>query len=159
MGALQLTPRVRKTMNAMKIVNFNFKSCRQSVNTITLRSWVIVTFLYMLGIVLSSLIPGGGGVEKEPGFLDIVCNYLHIPAYAGLTFLLFFVVRNFAFQYKISALTQARQMALVFMLAVLYGILNEFVQAHVPDRSFSYADMCRNALGAGGMLVVIKFLK
>jgi hypothetical protein len=43
----------------------------------------------------------------------------------------------------------------IFTLVVLFGILNEFVQATTPGREFSVADMLRNALGAG--LVITTF--
>ena len=35
----------------------------------------------------------------------------------------------------------------IFILATLYGVLNEFVQAGVPGRFFSIEDMLRNAIG------------
>ena len=82
--------------------------------------------------------------------LDLFKEFLHIPAYAGLTFLWIMTLRM-----QEHKNTKAQKiMFLSFIISVSYGILNEFVQLHVPGREFSTGDMMRNALGAGIVLLI-----
>lgn len=128
-------------------------------------SWLFLTILYMTGIVYCSLRPAHA---FHFWFLNAdILNFLHIPAYAGLEFFLFFTLRNFLISLTGGHLPQTckqivfdtpqltiiayKFLFLSFLIAVLFGVLNEFIQAHVPGRDFSVADMVRNAFGAGLM--------
>jgi hypothetical protein len=133
---------------------------------ISRRFWLMLTFSYMLAILWSSTIPSSSDTE---GFSKrgLVMNLLHIPAYSILTY--FFLRTFYAFRIlgnhtisshhagdktdveKFFSLTDPIRIIqiLAFAVAVCFGILNEFVQAHIPGREFSIGDMLRNALGAG----------
>ena len=45
---------------------------------------------------------------------------------------------------------------LCFIVASLYGMSLEFVQMYYPNRSFDYADMLANGMGAAAALAVFK---
>ena len=130
------------------------------------RSWLVLTFFCMLGILWSSTIPSSSDTE---GFSKrgMLMDFLHIPAYSVLAY--FFLQTLYAFRFlsndtvsshfpgdktyfeRFFSLTNHLRtiQLLVFSAAVCFGILNEFVQAHIPGREFSVGDMLRNALGAG----------
>ena len=94
----------------------------------------------MLAILCASTLPGSDAQsESYSPALEIFKNFLHLPAYGGLGFLLFHSLSSSIRKIQIQA----------FMIAVAYGILNEFVQSCIPYRYYSYQDMCVNALGAG----------
>ncbi len=64
------------------------------------------------------------------------------------------------FRIPYSVLRTQFSVILSFFLATAYGVLNEFVQAQVPGRFYSYEDMLRNAIGAGvGVWIVLKCRK
>lgn len=50
-------------------------------------------------------------------------------------------------------------MMLVVLAASLYGASIELVQATLPHRSFDYADMLANCLGALLALVIVVFMQ
>ena len=101
--------------------------------------WFILTFIYMSGILWFSTKPG---VDKHSGHYSVAMeyfkNFLHFPAYGGLAFL------------WIQTFNSVKNKALLatFLIAASWGIFNEFVQAHIPNRYFSIDDMIVNALGA-----------
>ena len=82
-------------------------------------------------VIWLSLIPG---IELPCNFLN-ADKFYHMLAYLWLSALPFF-----AFSRPGSALTGALSM-------IFLGIGLEFVQAHVPGRSFSVPDMAANCLG------------
>lgn len=102
------------------------------------RSWRLVTYLYALGILFFSLQPDLRPPGSENIMIDQVKNWLHVPAYAGLTFLLLCSFGQVSWQTRIAA----------FAIATSYGIMNEWFQLFVPGRSCSWEDAARNALGA-----------
>lgn len=67
----------------------------------------------------------------------------HLAFYAALTFLLCWAIRQ-------SFATYNRPIFwwLMVLLASLYGAALELVQANLPYRSFDYADMLANCIGA-----------
>ena len=125
--------------------------------------WPTVTYLYMVLILVSSMTPGTGGGGGLRAFL---MNLLHIPEYGLLTFLLIQALRHRraakapapddANAAVCPAPTAVKNMTGIYtaaaLLAVAFGVLNEFVQAGTPGREYSVGDMLRNAIGAGLMI-------
>ena len=70
--------------------------------------------------------------------LDHLLDFAHLPIYFLLTLLIIFGVNSFELRFQIA----------VFLIAAGFGVLNEYIQVHVPGRSFSVSDMLVNALGA-----------
>ena len=109
--------------------------------------WLYLTVAYMLAVLYVSTVPG---VDPEAGSyspqMEAFKNFLHFPAYGLMSFLL---LRSFS-KVEIKAKVAA------FLMATGWGILNEFVQAQVPNRYWSLEDMCVNALGAGVVVLLIK---
>ena len=112
----------------------------------------------MLGILMTSLLPGSG--SSSWSYWPFLANTLHIPMYGLLTWLLLKArISNFLWPMvtpkKFSQPAQEQGLRpdtillTAFMISVTFGVLNEFIQAAVPGRDYSYADMLRNALGAG----------
>lgn len=121
---------------------------------------------YMACILASSLVPGVGG-EEGYGRRAMFMDFLHIPVYSLLTYFLIqslrsesaaavFPVGTGSVQVEKSLPEVCRGLWIVgcglffaaFTIAVLFGVLNEYVQSITPGREFSVADMLRNALGA-----------
>lgn len=78
----------------------------------------------------------------------------HLVFYAVLTFALL-VPMSFLKNEK-QAFTGLNYLA-CFGIAAVYGVALEFVQANLPHRSFDYADMIANCVGAG--LACVVFMK
>jgi VanZ family protein len=107
---------------------------------------LLLPIAYMAVIYALSSIPGKGELE---GLAKIalwvppqIQNFLHIPLYAGLTLLWFWVL---------SLWIGHRQVifAVAFLLTAAYGVVDEFHQLHVPGRYASLTDIALNMLGAG----------
>ena len=76
-------------------------------------------------------------------------NLLHIPVYALLAFLWFKSFSHSKYSIKIIVL-------LSFLIALAYGIVNEFYQLLIPGRYFSLSDILFNFIGVFlGCLLVI----
>jgi VanZ family protein len=105
------------------------------------------------GFVFAAVTVGSvtGNVPQQPpgGFGEFFDKYLHFAAYAGLALALAYATVHWRDE-------PYRRAAIVFGVAVGYGLLMEFVQAPIPNRYFSLADALANALGAS--LVVVWFL-
>ena len=105
------------------------------------------------GLVFTAVTAGSvtGNVPQPPpgGFGEFWDKYLHFAAYAGLALALAYATAHWRDQ-------PYRRAAIVFGVAVCYGLLMEFVQGPLPNRYFSLADALANALGAS--LVVVWFL-
>ncbi len=101
--------------------------------------------IYAWGILFVSLQPAAA-FGHGSAIAQTVQNLLHIPAYAGLAVLLTVTAEAFC-----DVLKRAfwPTVLAVFTLTTVYGVMNEYVQASVPGRSFSGEDMLRNAIGAG----------
>lgn len=106
---------------------------------------ILLVGLSMAAILYSSTqtSPKVAGVNQS--FVDHVLDFAHFPVYSFLTLLLFLAFRSFKFRFQM----------IIFLMATFFGIFNEFVQLHVPGRSFSVKDMVVNALGA---LLTLAFL-
>lgn len=134
--------------------------------------YLSVLVVYAAGILCFSLLPDHSGAEPENLLRQMVFNFLHIPAYAGLAVLMILsflkplenggsVAVGFCRDRRprrsvISGVPGGHALhplrrnvgILVFTAATLFGVLNEFIQAHVPGRFFSIGDMINNAFGA-----------
>jgi len=101
------------------------------------RIWLVVTILYMVAIVISSMQPskafGRKTVSKE-----LFLNFLHIPAYALLTYMLI----------RCWLVLNRKVLIFVFISSVMFGVFNEVIQSFVPGRSASLVDVSLNVVGA-----------
>lgn len=102
--------------------------------------------VYMAIILCTSTMPSPVVSQPSQSFVNNVLDFAHFPVYCVLTLLLLnvFSQANFFSQ------------ATVFAIACCFGIFNEFVQLHVPGRSFSVKDMAVNSFAA---LVTIGYLR
>jgi VanZ family protein len=73
-------------------------------------------------------------------------NLLHLPLYAGLTLLWLWVLPLWISHRQIIY-------TVAFLLAAVYGVVDEFHQLHVPGRYASLVDISLNMLGAGLAIV------
>ena len=112
--------------------------------------WTLITAIYMLGILWSSLQPEVH--QKHDVVRETVHNGLHVPAYMMLTFLL---VRTFQ-SYKN---TKLRIALWAFIISASWGWINEIVQSYVPGRTCSLSDEVLNIIGTGLSLILIKKIK
>jgi VanZ family protein len=98
--------------------------------------------VYASGIfVLSSLSQPPSVPSWEPPHFDKLC---HLLEYGGLTFVL---MRALRLTYATRSSTSLALWAVV--LAIVYGVLDEFHQAFTPDRTMSALDLLADATGAG----------
>ncbi|WP_084802625.1 VanZ family protein [Halorientalis sp. IM1011] len=81
--------------------------------------------------------PAGGLAPTGPLGLVAVDKWLHVLGYAALTLLIAYAVWP----------STTRWLALAGALALGYGVVIEVVQAFVPSRSFSVADLGANVVG------------
>jgi VanZ family protein len=105
----------------------------------------IATASYAL-VVLYLSVMSTGGKSLFPYF-DLIA---HFVMYFGLAVFLAWSLRA-----SIS-MTRRGVIATAFILATVYGFMNETIQLFVPTRDFEYADLIANAAGAiaGATLLV-----
>lgn len=109
------------------------------MSRVTARRWWILAALYMAGLFALSSVPDrktDRGIEAyfpPPG----VQNALHVPAYAGLSFLMWRGLRG-----------RRHAALLAAALATAYGVTDEIHQMFVVGRTPSVTDALANALGA-----------
>ena len=108
---------------------------------------IILSGMFMAVILYTSTMPAPKVDPTAQVLVDNVLNFAHFPIYAVLTFILLLSFCSFEFPCQVSA----------FLIAVFFGIFNEFVQLHTPNRSFSFSDMCVNACGSLFMIVCIRY--
>lgn len=104
------------------------------------------TATYALVILYLSVMSTG---EQPPfPYFDIV---VHFVMYFGLAVFLSWSLRASV------TLTSRGVIALSFILATLYGFMNETIQVFMPTRDFEFADLIANAAGAitGSILMVL----
>jgi VanZ family protein len=87
-----------------------------------------------------------GGEEKRS---DLVSSLVHIVMYAILTYLLVFAFISSGFKYK-------KAIGYGFIIAVLYGITDEFHQYFVPGREVHVSDWLLDVVGA---FIVVNLFK
>jgi VanZ family protein len=120
------------------------KGRQMNVDAFRLPRWFRWTLVAVVagGIFYASVLdsPGSGVPSLGPLGIFGMDKWLHALAYAGLSGAL-----------AVALAPRARLpqvMALAVLLAVGYGVGIEFVQAPLPERYFSVADMAANAVGA-----------
>ena len=102
--------------------------------------WIILTILYAVLLAFGSLQPGTG--EVTPASSRMLHNLAHIPAYAGLTYLLTRCFVRF----------HLREQLLTASGAFIFGVLLEIGQSFVAYRYFSPRDMVFNGVGIAVVL-------
>ena len=146
--------------------------------------FLLLTLIYAAGIMWFSFQPDYSTEAQASGLRQMVMNFLHIPAYAGLAGLMVLTFGVWKIEDRVEKIEDRAEkredrkekmedrhekvenrlsgldfkvflssifyspFSLIFLIATGYGIVNEFIQAGVPGRSFSIGDMVRNALGA-----------
>ena len=105
----------------------------------------IVPLVYMVLILIGASVPADG--DTEPHLLEFLLlpptlqNLLHIPVYGLLAFL---------WRWCLNAYMEARRATiLAFLITVLFGVFQEWVQSMVPGRFGSVTDVVFNTIGAG----------
>jgi VanZ family protein len=102
--------------------------------------WWVLAGLYMAGLFVLSSVPD----RKTDKGIEVyfppptVQNALHVPAYAGLSFLIGRGLRG----------PRRRAALLGAVLATAYGVTDEIHQMFVVGRTASVTDAFANALGA-----------
>jgi VanZ family protein len=105
--------------------------------------WLPVA-VYMLGIFI------GSSLSNPPMPSDVPDVSLHEAAYFGLTVL---VIRALA-RARWSGVTWGALVGAV-VIAVLYGVTDEFHQSFVPNRHAELRDLAADAIGASAAAVVV----
>ncbi|MHC4108651.1 MAG: VanZ family protein [Planctomycetota bacterium] len=104
--------------------------------------WTLLALAYMATLFLLSSIPDDDGIGRRILFPPpAVQNLLHVPVYAGLTWVWW------------RALRKTRAAVLwAAAIAIGYGLLDEVHQMHVPGRFASVTDALLNAAGAAAVV-------
>ena len=110
---------------------------------------IILSGMFMAAILYTSTMPAPKVDPTAQVLVDNVLNFAHFPIYAVLTFILLLSFCSFEFPCQVSA----------FLIAVFFGIFNEFVQLHTPNRSFSFSDMFLNAAGAFFTIACLNYIR
>lgn len=117
------------------------------------RSW-IAPVLYMAMIITLSSIPGSTGPDSGPGpaswIPPILSNALHVPVYAGLSFL-------WAWTLIGRGHNDPRIPVLIaLIIAVVFGAIDESYQNLTPGRTTALFDWIADSIGAtAGCIVFI----
>lgn len=105
----------------------------------------LVALMYMVAILMLSSVPGD--ISDDSAALQVFLwvpptlqNLLHVPVYAGLAFVW---CRGLEPRLRRPAYLYA-----ALLITVLFGILDEWYQSHIPGRFASISDVINNALGA-----------
>ena len=107
---------------------------------VTVIAWMGVIFFLSAQSKLPDLTPGLPGLEEIGG---------HLTAYGVLAALLWWALRGSAVRYPAT-------WALV--LAVSYGVTDEFHQSFVPGRDMSVSDLTVDLIGASAALLIVTLL-
>jgi len=106
--------------------------------------WTLLAVAYMAALFLLSSIPDDDGLGSRILFPPpSVQNLLHVPVYAGLTWIWW------------RALTTPKPLAKAgwaATIAISYGALDEVHQMYVPGRYASVTDALLNAAGAAAVV-------
>ena len=107
--------------------------------------WTLIAVAYMAALFLLSSIPGDQELGRRLLFPPpAVQKLLHVPVYAGLTWLWWRARKG---------RTDSRTAVLVAAaIAVGYGVLDEIHQMYVPGRYASVTDALLNAAGAAAIV-------
>lgn len=105
----------------------------------------VFTLLYLVALTLVSIHPIAKGTDHDLS-REIFNNFLHVPAYGLLTFLLIKSMPKLRYSYAVS-----------FIFALTFGIFIEYLQSFVPGRCASVSDVLLN--GTGSLSVILYFSK
>lgn len=107
----------------------------------------IATFAYMGVLYYLSSLPQ----ERLAPVWWVPDGLLHALGYAGLALLLYLTLRRtFRLQSRAAAFGS-------WLIALAYGVADEFHQRFVPGRNSSVDDLLADALGAGLLLLLLHF--
>lgn len=67
-------------------------------------------------------------------------NFLHIPVFTAFSILLLQVLKGYT-------MSTAKRVSLLLVIAVVFGIINEMIQAIIPGRYAGLEDMLLNLMG------------
>jgi VanZ family protein len=115
------------------------------------RSFGLLTLMYMGAVAASSLSPDLSTERSDP-LVALVSNLLHIPAYAGLAYLLVKTLRGTRREHQ----QPPEAMALALIVAAVFAATSEWAQLFVPGR---YASMSDFVLDVAGMLGAVFILR
>ena len=107
----------------------------------------IALALYMVTLGSVSLITQPLPEDLVPGWQGVYNSYLHIPAYAVLTYLW---IRYLG----LGSDDRKQVLFSVAVIAMAYGILMEYLKIYTPDRFPSLMNVGLNAVGVGIVVVV-----
>ncbi|MHC4973921.1 MAG: VanZ family protein [Planctomycetota bacterium] len=107
--------------------------------------WTLIALAYMAALFLLSSIPDDSELGRRILFPPpAVQNLLHVPVYAGLTWL---------WWRSLKGKTSPRPAVLcAAAIAIGYGVLDEIHQMYVPGRFASVTDALLNAAGAAAVV-------
>ena len=111
--------------------------------------------IYMLMILATSLIPMDREIEGLNLIINIkphIQNFLHIPVYALLAILWFRL-------FDLYQIDQRKSSYLVLMIAIGFGIINEWIQFFIPGRYLSATDMIFNTIGVFSGILIYRIMK
>ncbi len=116
---------------------------------------VLLVAFYMLMILATSLIP----MDREIDGLNFIINikpgtqnFLHIPVYALLAILW----HRLFYQYQTD---RFKSLYLALIIAIGFGIINEWIQFFIPGRYLSLADMVFNTIGVICGILIYRIIK
>ena len=104
-------------------------------------AWMGLIFFLSSRADLPNFAPGLPGLEEIGG---------HLTVYGVLAGLLWWALRGMAIRYPAT-------WALV--LAMLYGVTDEYHQSFVPGRDMSVSDLMVDLIGAGASLLIVALLQ
>ena len=116
---------------------------------------VLLVAIYMLMILATSLIPMDREIEGLNLIINIkphIQNFLHIPVYALLAILWFRL-------FDLYQTNQRKSFCLVLLIAIGFGIINEWIQFFIPGRYLSLADMVFNTIGVFSGILIYRIMK
>lgn len=109
------------------------------------KAYRLLSIIYIVVLTIASINPTHHTAQDTVGSFSkqLLYNLAHFPAYFLLTYLVI-----------MSGNRQSRAwMGWSFILAVGYGLLMEYAQSFVPERTMSLSDVGSNAIGALSALV------
>lgn len=104
---------------------------------------LLLLVFYMALIMMGSLIPMDrhiSGLRFIIAMKPVLQNLLHIPMFAVLSILLLQVLSGYD-------MSRARRTAILFGVAISFGVINEMIQVVIPGRYAGMLDMVLNLIG------------
>ncbi|HEC44182.1 MAG TPA: hypothetical protein ENI20_15270 [Bacteroides sp.] len=115
--------------------------------------WLILFIIWTLLIILLSVMPYSKEVVSKNGSSfrwDYLEHFLAYFAFASL-YILWRSDRNFSIR--------KLELFLMFVVIISFSLLTEYIQLHVPGRTFNYIDVAYNFVGVlGSFLIVYVYL-